>query len=340
MRRQYCRAHSRKYRPAGPAAALLLAVFALLTLSSLSCGVRERAAVDEESGGAIEEEKSLREENISFTFYPPSPGPGDFSMLAAGPCPADSSVKLDTEPGLALSPPYRHGDYIYFIVGIGFQVAPGPQSLLLTLEGPGAYREEVAGELEIVHLAFDTSYFSVPVKWSGEEADRRIPAEREMVRRALQTTEPAPLWCQPFIVPLESRISSQYGAVRIINEAPPRRHTGLDIAADRGEPVKAANDGIVRLAASLLAQGNMVIIDHGMNLSSSYLHLDSIEVDEGTHVKRGEIIGRVGETGFANGPHLHWEVNLGQTPLNPLQLVRGDLFYLPTPALESEGRRI
>lgn len=332
MKRPCIRTHSRKGRPAGPAAALsfLLAFCLLLTAS---CGLPGEAAVEDGAGEGAGDGGSSREEIVSVMFHPTSPGPGDFTMLAVGPCPAGSDIRLETDPGLTLSPPYRHGDYVYYIVGVDFQAAPGRQNLLLTLEGPGLRHEEVAAELEIGRRDFETSHFSVPVKWSGEEADRRIPEERERVRLALETTAPAPLWHQPFIVPLESRISSEYGAVRIINEAPPRRHTGLDIAADRGTPVAAINDGIVRLAAPLLAQGNMVIIDHGMNLSSSYLHLDSIEVEEGVPVKRGQIIGLIGETGFANGPHLHWEVNLGRTPLNPLQLVQGDLLYLPTPAV-------
>ena len=333
MRRPFSRIRTCGCLPAGPAAALLLA---LLMLLPASCGVPGEPPI-EDSGGMAEGEGSPAAENASCMFYPASPGPGDFTMLAVGPCPEGGDIKLETDPGLVLSPPYRHGDHVYYIVGIGFQIAPGPQTLLLFLEGPGGRREEIAGELEIGCRDFATSHFSVPVKWSGEEADRRIPEERERVRLALQTTGPAPLWSQPFIIPLESRVSSEYGAVRIINEAPPRRHLGLDIAADRGTPVAAANDGIVRLAAPLLAQGNMVIIDHGMSLSSSYLHLDSIEVEEGAPVRRGEIIGLVGETGFANGPHLHWEVNLGQTPLNPLQLVQGDLFYLPTPAVQRSG---
>lgn len=330
MRRPCCRTRSCGCLPAGPAAALLLA---LLLLLPASCGVPGEPAIGDSCGGMVEAEGSPAAEKATCMFYPASPGPGDFTLLAVGPCPEGSDIKLERDPGLVLSPPYRHGDYVYYIVGIDFQLAPGPQTMLLSLEGPGGRREEISGELEIGRRDFKTSHFSVPVKWSGEEADRRIPEERERVRLALETTAPAPLWSQPFIIPLDSRISSEYGAVRIINEAPPRRHLGLDIAADRGTPVAAANDGIVRLAAPLLAQGNMVIIDHGMSLSSSYLHLDSMEVEEGAPVRRGEIIGLVGETGFANGPHLHWEVNLGQTALNPLQLVQGDLFYLPTVAV-------
>ncbi len=287
-------------------------------------------------GEAVEgqQEKSLPEEEPGIMYYPTAPGPGDFTMLAVGPCPAGSSVTVEAEPGFTLSPPYRHGDFDYFILGIGFQVQPGAHILSFRLDKSGGGEcREIAWEMEVAPRDFETSRFSVPVKWSEEEAAQRISEESERVRLARRTTEPAPLWYQPFIIPLDARISSEYGAVRIINEGAPSRHAGLDLAAHTGTPVAATNDGIVRLAAPLLAHGNMVIIDHGMNLSSSYLHLDSIEVEEGVRVSRGQIIGLVGETGFASGPHLHWEVNLGQIPVNPLQLVQDALFYLPTPAV-------
>lgn len=313
-----------------------------LMLLIASCRLPETPAVDGRNEAVEGREENLPGEELAIMHYPIAPGPGDFTVLAVGPCPAGSSVSMEAQPGFTLSPSYRHGDFTYFILGIGFQVPPGDHSLILRLEerGGGEHRE-IAWEMEVTFHDFEVSRFSVPVKWSGEEAARRISEERERVRLARQTTEQAPLWYQPFIIPLETRISSEYGAVRIINEGAPSRHAGLDLAADTGTPVAATNDGIVRLAAPLLAHGNMVIIDHGMNLSSSYLHLDSIEVEEGARVSRGQIIGLVGETGFASGPHLHWEVNLGQVPVNPHQLVQDALFYLPTPAVsELEGRRI
>ncbi len=313
----------------------IVALLLLFTLLTASCSTEVPAPPgDGGTGGAADETGEVTPDGTpTVVIYPRLPGPGDLAMLAVGPCPAECEVRLEKGPGLTLSQPYRHGDSTYFILGIGFQVPPGKQSLILYLEEPGGERREITGEVEVAVRDFETSRFSVPVKWSGEEAARRLAEERERVRLARQSTEPAPLWYQPFIMPLEARISSEYGAVRIINEGAPGRHAGLDIAADLGAPVAATNDGIVRLAAPLLAHGNIVIIDHGMNLSSSYLHLDGIEVEEGARVSRGQIIGCVGETGFANGPHLHWEVNLGQAPLNPLQLIQGDLFYLPTPAV-------
>lgn len=321
----------RGFRRAGSGVA---ALFLLLMLLLLSCQVPGTPVGEGNHNEAVDEnERDLPEAELAIVTYPSDPAPGDFAMLAVGPCPAGSEIRLETGRNLTLSPPYRHNDSTYFILGIGFQVPPGMQSLTLYLEEPGGERREITGEVEVAARDFETSRFSVPVKWSGEEAARRLAEERERVRLALMTTEPAPLWHQPFIMPLESRISSEYGAVRVINEGAPSRHNGLDIAAGTGVPVVATNDGIVRLAASLLAHGNIVIVDHGMNLSSSYLHLDSIEVEEGARVSRGQIIGRVGETGFANGPHLHWELNLGQAPVNPLQLLQGDLLYLPTPAV-------
>jgi murein DD-endopeptidase MepM/ murein hydrolase activator NlpD len=98
-------------------------------------------------------------------------------------------------------------------------------------------------------------------------------------------------------------------------------HQGLDISADAGSPVYATADGTVVIAAREGAYGNLITIDHGYGLETRYGHLSKYDVKLGEKIKRGQVIGRVGATGRATGPHLHYEVRVNGRLLNPLQLL-------------------
>lgn len=307
---------------------LFLILFSSCTNASPEAGNLVDSGVAEKPEAADEPLPGYGEPAIMC--YPSSTSAGNFTILSVGPLPEGASVHLETELPLSASPPYHPRFNTYFILSIGFQTRPGSYPLTLTVEVPGGELKTIDGIVEVAAHDFETIRFSVSEERTSGWSAEQLEADRERVRQARKATEPYPLWHQPFIRPMEGRISSGYGQVRIINQGAPSHHNGLDIPAETGTPVRAMNDGIVRLAARLLAHGNIIIIDHGMDLSSSYLHLDSITVQEGQKVTRGEVIGAVGDTGFSTGPHLHWEVNLGLQPLNPLQLIQGDLFYLPS----------
>ena len=98
-------------------------------------------------------------------------------------------------------------------------------------------------------------------------------------------------------------------------------HAGLDIAGDKGQPVYATATGVVTQAGYLGAYGNMIVVDHGFGLETRYGHLSGFVVQKGAHVKRGEMIGRLGATGRTTGAHLHYEVMANGRLLNPLQLL-------------------
>jgi len=98
-------------------------------------------------------------------------------------------------------------------------------------------------------------------------------------------------------------------------------HRGLDISADAGSAIYATADGTVTLARREGAYGNLVTIDHSYGLETRYGHMSKFEVSSGAKVKRGDVIGRVGSTGRATGPHLHYEVRVNGRLLNPLQLL-------------------
>lgn len=129
---------------------------------------------------------------------------------------------------------------------------------------------------------------------------------------AARLQRPASLgWAQRFIWPARGRISGVFGSQRVYRGGVPAAyHSGTDIAAGAGAPVVAPADGVVTLAPPprFSLEGNLVIIDHGMGLTSAFLHLSSASVRPGQVVRQGEPIGRVGATGRATGPHLHWSL--------------------------------
>ena len=98
-------------------------------------------------------------------------------------------------------------------------------------------------------------------------------------------------------------------------------HTGLDISADRGEPVYATANGTVETAADAGSYGNMVVVSHGFGISTRYAHLDRVRVHPGDRVQRGDVVGYAGSTGRATGDHLHYEVLIYGRQLNPLQFL-------------------
>ncbi|MDY6826733.1 MAG: M23 family metallopeptidase [Bacillota bacterium] len=266
--------------------------------------------------------------------YPDNPSPGDFLIIEGGPFDNPDNLRLTFDFPGALSQQYPVGNLIYIIVGISCDTEPGLYQLAFKKgsgEDPAGRETVLAADMEIVPKKFAFSRFSMPADRTAGWTAAHLEEDREKVRQARERTELHPLWTDPFISPLAGagRISSQYGAVRVINNNPPRRHVGIDIAADEGTPVVSTNRGIVRLAEFLLSGGNTVIVDHGMGLSSSYLHLDEIAVESGQWLECGDIVGTVGMTGYATGPHLHWEVNIGQDAVNPEQLMDGDLLWVP-----------
>ncbi len=125
-----------------------------------------------------------------------------------------------------------------------------------------------------------------------------------------------------FIWPVEGRISGVYGSQRIYNGTPKSWHSGLDVAAKQGTPIKAPAAGIITFAKpDLYLTGGTVLIDHGMGVSSNFLHLSRLDVKVGDRVEQGQVIGLVGMTGRATGPHMHWGMNWLTVRIDPALLL-------------------
>lgn len=158
---------------------------------------------------------------------------------------------------------------------------------------------------------------------TSEEFQARRGPELARINAARAQDHDGGGWRQDFIWPLKGRISGRFGAQRIYNGTPGSYHSGLDIAMPIGTAFVAPADGIVTLAAKqpFTLEGHLLMIDHGMGLNSAFLHCSELLVEEGQMVKQGQVIGRVGATGRASGPHLHWGMKWRAARVDPLALL-------------------
>ena len=145
----------------------------------------------------------------------------------------------------------------------------------------------------------------------------------EELRRRCRTSVPTPLWEGPLLQQKGSKVMSRFADKRIYlhhgQEIDTQTHLGYDLASLRHNPVVAANTGKIVLAENLGIYGNCIIIDHGLGLFSLYGHLSSIGVQEDQMVKKGEVIGRTGDTGLAGGDHLHFSTMLYGVHVDPVE---------------------
>lgn len=130
-------------------------------------------------------------------------------------------------------------------------------------------------------------------------------------------------WRQDFVWPVVARISGRFGSQRVYRGQPGSYHSGVDLAAPTGTVYVAPADGVVTLAAdrTFTLEGRLLIVDHGMGLSSAFLHSERLLVKAGEVVRRGQPLGLVGATGRATGPHLHWGMKWNAARLDPVTLV-------------------
>jgi murein DD-endopeptidase MepM/ murein hydrolase activator NlpD len=152
----------------------------------------------------------------------------------------------------------------------------------------------------------------------------RITAERAVALEVAVGAHDVPrLWAERFLRPRPraSRVTSPFGARRVVNGIRGARHAGMDVAGRAGATVRAANRGVVALVADFFYGGISVYVYHGAGLMTAYYHLSRATVAVGDTVERGEVIGRVGATGRVTGPHLHWGAQYGRLSVDPVDLL-------------------
>lgn len=217
--------------------------------------------------------------------------------------------------------PMDDGNYVG-LLGLDMQDKPGQHDLAIQVEyADHTDRHKVT--VLLMKEKYNVQHLQLPKKMVDLDSKTlvRVKKESKRLHQAFHTVLPEPLWSSGFIEPVHGRVSGRFGSRRVINGQSKRPHSGEDIAAPNGTPVVAMNSGIVRLTMDHFFTGKGVILDHGLGLFSMYFHLSSVDVAQGQMVEKGQPIGKVGATGRATGPHLHWGVRLNGARINPYSLL-------------------
>ncbi|OLD45054.1 MAG: hypothetical protein AUI83_16490 [Armatimonadetes bacterium 13_1_40CM_3_65_7] len=215
-------------------------------------------------------------------------------------------------------PLYRASDGWRTYLGTDPNTAPGARAIVIEVVDHDSVRRLARRIITVRGVAFPRRTITFDPETLALLTPEKVAEEQAKVAAGLRVLEPAQLWSASFQMPLTGRISSPYGVISIYQGTSHGWHHGTDIAAPEGEIVRAANSGIVRLAEPLPLSGDTVILDHGMGILTFYMHMSELDVASGDRVRKGDTVGRVGSTGLATGPHLHWGVRVNGVYVDPL----------------------
>ena len=233
-----------------------------------------------------------------------------------GVAPRASAFGLDVPMALAPDRTRWQG-----LIGIDLDVAPGQYPLEVTAPHLGpAVSDRVT--LDVKSKQFPTRTLTVAPRYVDPPADQvdRLLREAEELNLIYKTVTPRE-WRQPFVLPLATEPSPNFGSRSVFNGQPRSPHAGIDFSSPTGTVVMAPAEGRVALADDLYFTGNTVILDHGDGVYSIFAHLSAFDVALGDAVDRGAKLGRVGATGRVTGPHLHWSVRLNGARIDPVSLI-------------------
>lgn len=246
---------------------------------------------------------------------------GDSLMLELLHLPEGEIPTAETELSLTTFVPQGDGRWIAY-TGIADSCETGEYPIRVRF---GDFEEEftvtvTAGEFGRQDLWIDTSD---PVISEANSA-QAYQQFRDTIRPFYETADAAIYWEGAFLMPVEGRLTSEYGLLRYTNGgSTPRRHAGIDLAAAEGTPIQCPAGGRVVFSDYLLNTGNTLVIEHGGGLKTYYFHLVERDVEAGDRVEAGQLLGKVGTTGYSTGPHLHFEVRIGGQNLDPFRFFDG-----------------
>lgn len=209
------------------------------------------------------------------------------------------------------------------VIGLSLGTRPGRHFLHAVNTGGKAL--QIAFDVE--SKAYEEQRITIKDKRKVNPEKRdmdRIIREKTAIQKALRHWSDADEVDLAFAMPVDGPTSSPFGLRRFFNEQPRKPHSGLDIAAAEGTPIRAPAPGTVIDTGDYFFNGKTVFIDHGRGLVTMYCHMSAIDTEPGTRVTTGDILGRIGMTGRVTGPHLHWGVSLNDARVDPL-------LFLPAP---------
>lgn len=223
---------------------------------------------------------------------------------------------------LVFSPGRAAGTWVA-VAAVDLMRSTGTSKLALTMTGTDGAAYSGDRDVDVAYKAFKTRELTVDPKFVEPPKDLAERAKREGARldAIYETRTPDALWDGAFSSPIPGAVVSRFGERSVFNGVPKAPHAGADLRAKKGVPVRAAARGRVVLAEEFFYPGNIVVLDHGWGVYSSYSHLSRIDVREGDLVPARRILGLVGATGRVTGPHLHWAVKVSNARVDPFSLV-------------------
>ena len=269
---------------------------------------------------------ALAADHPAVTWHPKRPHPGDVAWVHVRGVPDGAMLEGSLGPRSLVFFPYAGGQAA--VVGVDVDTKAGAQPWRLAVLDPAREPRALSGKLTVYKRNFPVQRLTLPQGMVDldPETERRAVAEGERLSTLYRTVTPERLWRGPFVRPVAgSEAPTGFGARRIINGKPRPLHGGTDYAAPKGTPVVAANSGRVALVAEYFFPGRLVIIDHGLGIYTLYFHLDTVAVAAGDAVDQGQIVGTVGATGRATGPHLHFGALVGGARVDPAALMTLEL---------------
>ena len=244
---------------------------------------------------------------------------------------ASDNLRINTKGGVYIHEVKRHNlnsdiflnnqqlltieykDKYFLIYAIPYESKLGKNSLEIKINNNVSYLS-----FNVEEKTFDTQNIYVDSKYikPGSDSQKRINLERNNLRTAKDT------WYDEspdlkFIIPADGIMTGKFGTKRFYNGKEGSFHNGLDVAAEKGSPIISPSKGKVILTGNYYYNGKFIIIDHGKGLKSIFIHLDDILVEEGEVISKGDLIGKIGNTGKSTGPHLHWSLLLNKTYVDP-----------------------
>ena len=235
------------------------------------------------------------------------PVPGGVAVVNLGP---SAQAPKASYQGKAVLVVKEQDDWLA-IVGVPLTVKPGSQQISsgdrnLTFNvGSKKYPEQ--------HITLKNKRQVNPNPDDQKRIDQEIPLQLGAYRSFSPNTPSNLLLDKPVNGPL----SSKFGVRRFFNGEERNPHAGLDFAVPTGTPIKTPAGGKVILTGDYFFNGNTVFVDHGQGFISMFCHMSKIDVKVGQQLARGEVVGKVGSTGRATGPHLHWNISLNETRVDP-----------------------
>ena len=208
----------------------------------------------------------------------------------------------------------------YAFLGVDLNSKPGRYPLTITISPSGDIRKLL---IEVKAEDYGVRRLTLPKKMVDLDSQtlKRVRKESKMMNEVWRTTPTDPIWIGAFERPIPGEIAGPFGRRSVINDQPRSPHSGVDLRGKRGTPVKAINRGKVALTGDFFFTGLTVIVDHGGGIQSMYFHLDRIQVQKAQIVEKSQVLGTLGSTGRATGPHLHWGIRINGARINPIRFM-------------------